>query len=85
MHEPWIGAISTDGQSLLNTLEGKENVKGRRAGEPVDLDHNKVVLDVLSTEWDVLNEIQHSLRRLPRVRRADYVQGHQDQQAAYEV
>ncbi len=69
MHEPWIGTISTDGQILLNTLEGKENVKRPRAGEPVDLDHNEVVLDMLSTEWDVVNEILHSLRRLPRVRR----------------
>jgi hypothetical protein len=84
MHDPWTGTLATDGQSMLDTLEGKENAKRRRAGEPVDLDYNKVVLDVLSAEWDVLNEIQHSLRILPKVK-LEYVRGHQDRLESYDA
>jgi hypothetical protein len=48
------------------------------------LDYNKVVPDVLSAEWDVLNKIQHSLWLLSKVKLA-YVQGHQDRLAAYDT
>lgn len=45
---------------------------------PADLDFNRVVLDVLSPEWYVLIEIQHSMKRLSGVR-LEYIKGHQDQ------
>jgi hypothetical protein len=41
-----------------------------------------VVLDVLDPEWDVLIEIQQSLKSLPGVH-LEYVEGHQDKQTQY--
>ncbi len=60
MHEPWTGVVATDGQNLLDTLEGIDNVKRRRKGEPVSratvlLLRITVVLSeqlVLLCQWD---------------------------------
>jgi ribonuclease HI len=82
MHDPWLGIVATDSQSLLDTLSGETTLDENR-NVPVDLDFNRVVLDVMTPEWDVLIEIQKSLRKLPGVR-LEYVKGHQDQEAAYE-
>ncbi len=54
----------------------------RRNGEPVDLDYQRVVLDVLSPEWDVLIEIQKFLQCLQEVT-LEYIQGHQDKKLPY--
>jgi hypothetical protein len=48
----------------------------------MDIDANRVVLDVLCPEWDVLIEIQNSLKILPGVR-LEYVEAHQDKKTAY--
>ena len=82
MHEPWQGIVATDSQSLLDTLSGEQSLDENR-NIPVDLDFNRVVLDVLSPEWDVLIEIQHSMKRLSGVR-LEYIKGHQDQEIPYE-
>jgi hypothetical protein len=83
MHEGWKGVVATDGQSLLDTLEGVDNARRRRNGEPVDLDYNKIVLDVLSPEWDILVVIQHSLKCLPGIT-LKYIKGHQDSTIPYD-
>ncbi len=81
MHERWKGVLATDSQSLLDTLFGRDQTD-RDETAPVDLDHNRVVLDVLDPEWDVLIEIQQSLKSLPGVH-LEYVEGHQDKQTQY--
>ena len=82
MHERWSGIIATDSQSLLDTLAGDTALDENR-NVPVDLDFNRVVLDVLSPEWDILIEIQRSLQKLPGMR-LEYVEGHQDRNTSYE-
>ena len=82
MHERWTGIVATDSQSLLDTLAGETSLDENR-NVPVDLDFNRVVLDVLSPEWDILIEIQRSLQKLPGVR-LEYVEGHQDRDVPYE-
>jgi ribonuclease HI len=81
MHERWEGIVATDSQSLLDTLTG-ENALDENRNVPLDLDFHRVVLDVLTPEWDILIEIQRSLQQLPGVR-LEYVAGHQDQDNPY--
>ena len=81
MHDSWQGVLATDSQSLLDTLLGQDNCRQNETA-PVDLDHNRVVLDVLCPEWDVLIEIQNSLKLLPGVH-LEYVEGHQDDKTPY--
>ncbi len=76
----WI--VATDSESLLNTLSAGA-VKKLRQDIPLDLDINKVILDIMIPEWDVLIEIQKSLKWLPQVR-LEYTPGHQDWLRAYE-
>jgi hypothetical protein len=82
MHERWRGLLATDSKSLLDTLFGRDT-QDSNENAPVDLDANRVVLDVLCPEWDVLIEIQHSLKILPGVR-LEYVEAHQDKKTAYQ-
>ena len=81
MHERWEGIVATDSQSLLDTLTG-ENALDENRNVPLDLDFHRVVLDVLTPEWDILIEIQRSLQQLPGVR-LEYVAGHQDKDNPY--
>lgn len=82
MHEPWVGILATDSQSVLDTLQlGDSDPQEEEL--PVDLDHGEVVLDCLRPDWDVLIEIQSALRNLPRVR-LQYVEGHQDRKSPYQ-
>ena len=81
MHEQWQGTLATDSQSVLDTLFGRD-CEDRNDGTPLNLDGNRVVLDALCPEWDVLIEIQTALRALPGVR-LQYVEGHQDKKKPY--
>ena len=83
MHEQWEGIVATDSESLLNTLSGGA-MKHLRQDAPLDLDFNQVILDVLIPEWDILIEIQKSIKLLPRVR-LEYTPGHQDRLRLYET
>ncbi len=81
MHEQWRGVLATDSQSLLDTLLGRDT-RDSNDNAPMDLDANRVVLDVLCPEWDDLIEIQNSLKILPGVR-LEYVEAHQDKKTAH--
>jgi hypothetical protein len=74
----WKGTIGTDSQSMLEKLFGRTKVK---SGEPLIAAQLKE-LDVMTAEWDLLMEIQVSLRLLPEVE-LTYVKGHQDASRAY--
>ena len=76
MHEPWIGILATDGQTVLDTLQVGD-CDPQAAEAPVDLDAGHVVLDCLRPDWDILIEIQSAMKSLPQVR-LQYVEGHQD-------
>ena len=58
--EQWEGVLVTDSQSVLRTLGGGDQTF-KETDEPVRIDGNKVVLDVLCPEWDILIEIQEAL------------------------
>jgi hypothetical protein len=81
MHDTWRGVLATDSQSLLDTLFGRDHREQENTG-PVDLDQNRVVLDVMCPEWDILIEIQKSLQLLSRVC-LEYIEGHQDKKTSY--
>ena len=81
-HFPWIGIIATDCQTLLDTLNGVDELE-QNYDTPLNIDGgNVVLLDVLIPDWDVLIEIQRSLDQLPRIKLA-YVKGHQGRDAPY--
>ena len=71
MYEQWCGVIGTDSQRLLDRLFTK------LPSVSSDLPRTLAVLDPLLPEWDLLVEIQHSLRVLPGMS-VIYVKGHQD-------
>ncbi|KAI2511880.1 hypothetical protein MHU86_2396 [Fragilaria crotonensis] len=80
MFGEWTGTIGTDSQSLLDRLFGKQ----KEGQEPLEYVATHLQpLDVLTPEWDLLIEIQASLRRLPDIR-LQYVKGHQDNDTPYQ-
>ena len=81
MVEPWDGVLATDSQCVLRTLGGGDK-KFKETDEPVRIDGNKVVLDVLCPEWDILIEIQEALDLLPRLL-LKFIKGHQDDTTPY--
>ena len=82
MPERWSGLIATDSQSLIDTLTGNALNLERRQTEPIDLDFNRVVLDVMIPEWDILIETQRSFAKLPGLQRK-HIEGHQDDNLSY--
>jgi hypothetical protein len=76
--EEWSGIIGTDSQSMLKTLFGQANVQ---AQIPLGADH-LLELDVMIAEWDLLIEIQTTLKTLPAVHLV-HVKGHQDKESEY--
>ena len=82
MHDPWVGVLATDSQSVLDTLQvGDKDMQ--EEDTPIDLDKGQVVLDCLRPEWDILIEIQSALQSLRHVR-LQYVRGHQDRKKPYQ-
>ncbi len=76
--DSWSGTIGTDSRSMLDKLFGIARV---REGGPLTAAMLEE-LDVMVAEWDLLREIQESLRLLPDVK-LTYVKGHQDTHRAY--
>jgi hypothetical protein len=76
--DEWTGIVGTDSQSMLEKLFGKQNLREHSALGAVQLQN----LDVLTAEWDLLIEIQNSLRALNGVN-LQYVKGHQDDVREY--
>jgi hypothetical protein len=77
MYEPWHGIVGTDSQSMLDRLY--QSATPLQQGYPREF----AELDVLDPEWDLLVEIQTTLRRqLPQVT-LQYVKGHQDAKVSY--
>lgn len=74
----WCGTIGTDSQSMLEKLFGNKKV---REGIPLSSTALEE-LDVMTAEWDLLQEIQVALRLLPDVK-LKYVKGHQNAHRAY--
>ncbi|KAI2493031.1 hypothetical protein MHU86_21505 [Fragilaria crotonensis] len=75
----WSGRIGTDSQSLLDRAFEKHGENGHPLRYGVT---SLKVLDVLDPEWDLLNKIQITVRRLPEVT-LEYVKGHQDDHVEY--
>ena len=75
MDDQWRGLIGTDSQSLLDRLYVK--------GTPSTPQQQLATLDPLDAEWDLLVEIQQTLRELPGVD-LTYVKSHQDDKKAYD-
>jgi hypothetical protein len=79
--EPWHGILVTDSQSVLKTLGGGDK-EFNATDEPVRIDGDTVVLDVLCPDWDILIEIQHALTLLPGLQ-LKFIKGHQDDKTPY--
>ncbi|KAI2503117.1 hypothetical protein MHU86_11308 [Fragilaria crotonensis] len=75
-HEMPQGVIGTDSQSLLDKILPNRTRGDQRTFEPVKLDE-------LTSEWDLLIEIQEGMRLLPRVS-ITHVNGHQDDKHPYD-
>ena len=69
----WRGVIGTDNQSMLDRLYKADPTNSRK---------QLASLDVMDPEWDLLMEIQESLREMPGVT-LTYVKGHQDDRTEY--
>jgi hypothetical protein len=83
MHDPWIGIIGTDSKSLLHALLGKEKTPNpHRMDNPLGIEGEAVVLNVLRPDWDVLIKIQHPMKRLPEVM-LQFTRGHQDRHTRF--
>lgn len=79
--EEWKGVLVTDSQSVLKTLGGGDKPFDA-TDEPVSIDGEAVVLDVLCPDWDILIEIQYALKQLPELK-LQYIKGHQDDKIPY--
>ena len=78
--EVWSGKIGTDSKSMLEKLFGERNLR-----EQTELGVECLQeLDVLTAEWDLLNEIQITLRQLQNVK-LKHVKGHQDATRDYQT
>jgi hypothetical protein len=73
--------LVTDSQSVLKTLAGGDQ-PFNATDEPVQIDGETVILDVLCQDWDILIEIQASLIQLPGLR-LKFIKGHQDDKTLY--
>ena len=80
-HEPWRGTIVTDSQSVLKTLAGGD-VNPDEKDEPVSIDGERVLVNALCPDWDVLIETQHALLQLPELT-LKFVKSHQDKGKPY--
>ena len=80
--EPWTGSIVTDSHSVLKTLGGGDVDPQEAEDDPVNIDGDEVVLDVLCPDWDVLIEIQQALKQLPGLT-LKYIKAHQDDKIPY--
>ena len=79
--EAWSGVLVTDSQSVLKTLGGGDKPFDA-TDEPVRIDGDAVILDVLCPDWDILIEIQTALIQLPDLQ-LKFIKGHQDDQTPY--
>ena len=73
----WWGTLAIDGISVLQTLQGKNDEGILPQERIIFIPKMEVELDVLCLDWEVLNEIQRSMKQLPKVN-LQYVKGHQD-------
>ncbi len=55
VHDPWVGILATDCQSILDTLQIGD-CDSQAAEAPVDLDKGHIVLDCLCPDWNILIE-----------------------------
>ena len=78
MVDPWKGCILTDSKSVIKTLGGGDIDPQEAPDEPVKIDGDAVVVNVLCPDWDLLIEIQHALLQLPHMT-LQFVKGHQDE------
>ncbi len=79
--DAWSGVLVTDSQSVLKTLGGGDKPFDA-TDEPVRIDGESVVLDVMCPDWDILIEIQNALKQLPDLK-LKFIKGHQDDKIPY--
>jgi hypothetical protein len=83
-HEPWVGILATDSQSLLDTvLEQTGNVDQMENDTTVQSIKPVHTLPVDGPEWDVVSNILELLAKQPGLE-LQYVKGHQDRDNEYE-
>ena len=82
MVEPWKGKIVSDSESVLKTLSGGDVDPDESPEAPLKIDGDKVVLNVLCPDWDILIEIQHAMQQLPGIT-IQYIKAHQDDKIPY--
>ena len=82
MVDPWKGKIVSDSESVLKTLSGGDVDPEDGPDEPIKIDGESVVLNVLCPDWDILIEIQHAMKQLPGLI-LQYIKAHQDAKTPY--
>ena len=81
--DDWNGVIATDSQSVLDTIQQSIEVPNPTSQESMRLYQGEwKTLDVMSADWDVLIELQESLKKLPGMK-LQHVRGHQDLHTPY--
>lgn len=81
--DDWHGILATDSQSVLDTIKQRTVPTEVRPHEPCQSYQGQWKnLPVLSADWDVLIEIQESLKLLPGMH-LQHVRGHQDLHTPY--
>lgn len=80
--DDWQGLVATDSQSILDTLRQCNELGDNQEHEPRKYQGQWKTLDVMSADWDVLIEIQESLKSRPGLVR-QHVRGHQDLHTPY--
>ena len=82
--EEWQGILATDSQSVLDTIAHVHTMPEARAPatRTYHTDQWKT-LEVLSADWDVLIELQESLKLLPDLA-LQHVRGHHDNHIPYQ-
>jgi hypothetical protein len=84
MHNPWIGTIAADSESIIKTL--KVPVRPHQSPSleaPIRITGDSTTLDPLQPDRDVLIEIQHALSHLPEIK-LQVVKSHQDRKTRFE-
>jgi hypothetical protein len=82
MVDPWKGTIVPDSHSMLKTLGGGDVHLQNAPDKPIKIVGDKVVLNVLCPNWDLLIKIQHALIHLP-VMTLQCIKGHEDAKTPY--
>ena len=77
MHNPWVGILATDGQSVLETLQLGDHDPQEKKHQSTSTKAMWSWIACLRPDWDLLIEIQSAIKNLPNVT-IQYIAGPQD-------